>query len=122
MSHMFPNDDPSPFPTTSPGTYWPHSVAPYWSNADLRMEGTIRWKFFTRSDIDFSQVDVVISNDQNTSYDGSWMMVVDYYAVHPFPHGDDQTALYNQKVREKEPPFTEFKSKFSNRPTASRQF
>ena len=99
MPNMFLSDDPSPFPTTSPETYWPHSVAPFWSDADLRVEGRIQWKFYSRSDMDFSPVDTVISNDQGTSYDGSWMLVVDYNSVHPFPYGDDQSATYLQKVR-----------------------
>ena len=100
MRNTFPNDeDPSLFPTTSADIYWLYSVAPFWSDADLRNEGTVMWKFYTRSDIDFSPVDDVVSSDQNTTYVGSWMLVVHWDGVHPFPHGDDQAARYNQKVR-----------------------
>lgn len=99
MRNMFPYEDPSPFPTTSPGSYWSYSVAPFWSNADLRIEGRVQWKIFDRSTIDFSPVDNVVSSTLNTSYVGSWMLVVHWDGVHPFPHGDDQTAVYNQKVR-----------------------
>ena len=100
MPNAFPADDPSPFPTTSPDTYWPYSVAPFWSNADLRVEGMVKWKVYYRSDIDFSPVDRLVSSEYNTSYVGSWMLVVHWDGVHPFPHGDDQTASYNQKVRD----------------------
>jgi hypothetical protein len=97
MRNPFPNNDPSLFPSTSPDTYWAYLVAPFWSDADLRVEGTVMWKVYNRSDIDFSPVDNVVSSDQNTSYVGSWMLVVRWDGIHPFPHGDDQTASYNQK-------------------------
>ena len=99
MRNPFPNNDPSLFPSTSPDTYWAYLVAPFWSDADLRVEGTVTWKVYNRSDIDFSPVDNVVTSDQNTSYVGSWMLVVRWDGIHPFPHGDDQTASYNQKVR-----------------------
>ncbi|CAI8030562.1 Low-density lipoprotein receptor-related protein 4 [Geodia barretti] len=97
MRNPFPNNDPSRFPSTSPDTYWAYLVAPFWSDADLRVEGTVMWKVYNRSDTDFSPVDNVVSSDQNTSYVGSWMLVVHWDGIHPFPHGDDPTASYNQK-------------------------
>ena len=97
---MFPNHDPSEFPTTSPESYWLHSVAPFWSNGDLRVAGTVRWKVYqNKSDMDFSPVDRVVGEYLNGSYIGSWMLVVHWDGIHPYPHGDDQTSSYNQKVK-----------------------
>lgn len=98
MPNKFPNDDPSEFPTTSPDSYWLHSVAPFWSNGDLREAGIVRWKIYQRSDMDFSPVDTVVGEYLNGSYNGSWMLVVHWDGIHPYPHGDDQSSFYNQKV------------------------
>ena len=99
MPNELPTSYPSQFPTSDPDSYWLFSVAPFWSNADLRVEGSVRWRIYNRSEIDFSPVDNLISIEKNTTYDGDWMLVVHWDGIHPFPHGDDQEAVYNQKVR-----------------------
>ena len=98
MPNKFPTSYPSPFPTNEPNSYWLFSVAPFWSNADLRVDGSVKWKIFMRSDMDFSPVDRLISIEQNTSYIGEWMLVAYWDSIHPFPHGDNQEAVYNQRV------------------------
>ena len=98
MPMEFPTSHPSPFPTADPESYWLFSVAPFWSNGDIRIEGSIKWKFYVPSEIDFTPFNRVIMTDQNVFFSANWVLLVHWDSIHPFPHGDNADGVYNQKV------------------------
>ena len=89
---------PQPFPTNSFFTRNSYVVAPFWSDNDIRMNGSIRYEVharvagpMTRSTQLLDQVSVFIINQRNLtagSFQGQWMLVVEWNEVHPYPHGD----------------------------------
>ena len=88
---------PQPFPTTQFFVRNAYVVAPFWSDNDIRRNGTIRYETHTRSTGTNStsgqlldQVSSFIVNQENLttgSFLGQWMLVAEWDDVHPYPHG-----------------------------------
>ena len=70
-------------------------IAPFWSDADLRLEGTLRFKTFTRmsaTSVDNELLNYVsgyIANQWNnaTNFNGTTMLVAQWKNAPPYPHG-----------------------------------
>ena len=70
-------------------------IAPFWSDADLRLEGTLQFKTFMRmsgtsQDNELlNYVSGYIANKWNnaTNFNGSTMLVAQWKNVPPYPHG-----------------------------------
>ena len=82
-------------------------MAPYWADADLRREGRVRYESMFLDDDDSGRLQLVnefIRAERNSSYEGEWMLLVEWGAIHPFPHGDlsdeqilnPESAILNQ--------------------------
>ena len=65
-------------------------VAPFWSDVDNRIEGSIQYQVFNAvTDNDtISEVSSYISQAVNSSFNGLWMLVAEWRDVHPYPHGN----------------------------------
>lgn len=83
---------PSSFPTSN---YWirnAYVVAPFWSDVDIRREGEVLYEVHQlgsnlQSNVMLGRVSGWISREVATNFSGSWMLVVQWDRVHPFPHG-----------------------------------
>ena len=90
---------PSRFPTDYFYTRNAYVAAPFWSDNDIRKEGTVRYVAIeegesTRGDemlrlaSDFVQGQRQ-ENDTRSEFRGMWMLVAQWDRVHPDPHGAD---------------------------------
>ena len=103
---------PNRYPTTYLPTRQGHVVSPFWSDIDIRREGTVRYVPITRGssaygDIIMDQAAAYINNrfigEDEAMYSPTWMLVAQWEGVHPHPHGaDDHEGIdddYLDKVR-----------------------
>jgi len=71
-------------------------VSPFWDDVDLRLAGDILYEVHTSMSEDpdpasvdlISQVSSYIQDETNSSFSGTWMIVVQWNMVHPWPHGE----------------------------------
>ena len=99
---------PAKFPTQQPSTYYAYIVAPFWSDIDTRLNGSVRWQVYSpdvdREDLLINRVEDFINIElgQESIADANWMLVATWVGVHPFPHGnsveEDRLDPYLQRV------------------------
>ena len=98
---------PTPFPSTSIDVFTSYLVAPYWSNIDTRLDGSVNYEVHVAgessiSDDHLRDVSSLINAEQGTDFLGNWMIVTTWDNVHPFPHGNsaeqDRVDPYLQSV------------------------
>ena len=91
---------PERFPTPFFWTRMGMAVAPFWSDNDIRREGTVRYASFHSDDTVINpqgkswldQVNTYIQSTQGEEEEpfvGEWVLTVSWSNVHPSPHGDD---------------------------------
>lgn len=71
-------------------------MAPFWSDNDIRKNGTVRYIDIKKGSSDdfllsyvesyLKQTDVIKETD---TFDPTWMIVAQWDKVHPYPHGAD---------------------------------
>ena len=67
-------------------------MAPYWDDVDIRFDtGEISYEIHT-SGLFLDQVNCFIRRTRPTDFEGTWMMVAFYDAVHPY------FGLFNSEV------------------------
>ena len=94
-------------------------VAPFWSDNDIRKEGTVRYvtycEFSLLEDSDkcrlhsegehlLNMVNRFVQGTQDSSEDlfvGKWMLIAQWDHVHPSPHGDDNTRGISENLLSK---------------------
>lgn len=69
-------------------------MAPFWSDVDLRVAGNVFYQVVTQrasqeANNVLTQVSDFVSNRTNDDFSGTWMLVVMWDQVHPYPHGDN---------------------------------
>lgn len=91
--NSFPNDSSS------------RVLAPFWSNNDIRSEGTIRFEVYDRNSGDDSgsvldSVSDAIANQTGEAFRGTWMLLAEWANCHPYPHGQSGQSMdsYLQQV------------------------
>lgn len=92
FDNPFSINEPENFPSQNGKVYYSYLVAPYWSNIDTRLEGTVRYETYTRSnspisDQRFEMVEEFLRNEGGVVMQGQWMLLAEWADVHPFPHG-----------------------------------
>ncbi len=107
---------PDPFPTNNFWTENGKAIAPFWSDADIRKEGAVRYATYCtisdRSECEMSaeghailnEVNQYIrdmQNDEEEEFDGTWMLISHWDHVHPSPHGDRETRGFSQEFLSK---------------------
>ena len=89
---------PNRFPTTFIPTRQGHVLSPFWSDVDIRREGTVRYVPITRGTSDLG--DMIIDqaseyvngrfvNGNGVTFRPTWTLVAQWDGVHPHPHGAD---------------------------------
>ena len=80
---------PNRFPTEYTGTRLKHVLAPFWSDNDIRREGTVRYVTIERGNsADGDQIMIEATMFVNERFT-TWMLVAQWEGVHPYPHGSD---------------------------------
>lgn len=72
-------------------------IAPYWSDNDIRREGNVSYEVFEFQNTDTygDEQLTLVSNyimeeyDNSTNFVGVYMILAEWTAVHPFPHGSN---------------------------------
>lgn len=73
-------------------------VAPYWSDVDIRREGSVYYRVVTRDTQNVAAnnslriVDDFLTNYTRANFTSSWMLVATWEDVHPYPHGAGYSA------------------------------
>ena len=90
---------PSRFPTDYFYTRNAYVAAPFWSDNDIRKEGTVRYVAImegesARGDEMLRVASSFVQgqrqeNDTRSEFNGTWMLVAQWDHVHPDPHGAD---------------------------------
>ena len=87
---------PQRFPTGQKETMQRLVVAPFWSDNDIRREGTVRYTTYTRGEANTLGASVLanltnyiksLSNAED--FEGRWLLIAHWDGVHPSPHGGD---------------------------------
>ena len=80
---------PSPFPLEDI-----YIVAPFWSDVDTRRDGRVLYEVHQWSNPSsrslLTEVSSFLSEQAGVNINGTWMLVAEWEAVHPFPHGSDE--------------------------------
>ena len=89
---------PNRYPTIYLPTRQGHVLSPFWSDVDIRREGTVRYVPITSgtSDLGDSILDAASTymnerfvNETEEVFQPTWMLVAQWDEVHPNPHGAD---------------------------------
>ena len=79
-------------------------IAPFWSDNDIRKEGTVRYVAISRGDsgkgdemMDLAVAYLQQNNGVGNAFRGTWMLVAQWDKVHPHPHGmsNEENILLN---------------------------
>ena len=103
---------PEQFPTEDFNVRNALGVAPFWSDNDIRKDGTVRYASYDSITDDNSRgralLDVVNANIQGlqgeeseTRFVGLWMLVAQWDGVHPSPHGADDLGGIDEEELER---------------------
>lgn len=99
--HLSPQNSGNSFPSERAA----HVIAPFWSNNDIRRSGRIRYEVYDTSNgaaaVDvLNRVSDVIVNRTGESFQGVWMLLVEWENCHPSPHGQSSPSgnSYLQQV------------------------
>ena len=80
----YTSNNPQLFPTNNAVTRNAYVVAPFWSDNDLRLAGSVTYQVFTSQ---FANVNAFISDTTGTNFTATWMLVAQWNGAHPYPHG-----------------------------------
>jgi hypothetical protein len=97
---------PNPFPTSYESTRLRFVLSPFWSDVDIRREGTVRYVLITRSSSDLGEL--IIDNasryinerflgEDALPYHPTWVLVAQWDGVHPHPHGSGNHEGIDEK-------------------------
>ena len=67
-------------------------VAPFWADVDITAAGAIRYEVHTDGGV-INSVSDYVTKKTGLSFTGSWMLVVSWEDVHPWPHGIADTSF-----------------------------
>lgn len=103
---------PNRFPTNYFATRMRHVLAPFWTDNDIRREGTIRYVAIERGisypgDIiinetavyvnDYIIINETTSGEDEKLFEPKWMLVAQWDGVHPYPHGSDSREGFSEE-------------------------
>ncbi len=111
---------PNRFPTNYFHSRQSMVIAPFWSDNDIRREGTVRYFTFctisnkaecthqNKSTPSYQEsvrimntVNEYIQTTRDSDFDGSWLLIAQWDQVHPSPHGDDDRRGISENVLSK---------------------
>ena len=77
--------------------------APFWSDIDVGRAGSVFYEVYQRGSSDegdavLDRVNGFISKKMSAAFNGYWMMVTQWDAVHPFPHSMGTAGLTDDYI------------------------
>ena len=87
-----------------PGERTSYVIAPFWSNNDIRRTGRVRYEVYdgsTTASMDvLNRISDVVVNRTGESFQGVWMLLVEWEDCHSHPHGQSSQPVnsYLQQV------------------------
>ena len=91
FTHHVPYLFPSEFTFISTA----YLLAPFWSDVDIRVQGSIQYEVHTGSGSSLvSLVSEFVSNYTGNDFTGEWMLVAQWTGVPPFPGAFATTVSY----------------------------
>ena len=77
--------------------------APFWSDIDVGRTGSVFYAVYQRGSSDegdavLDRVNGFISKQMSAAFNGYWMMVAQWDAVHPFPHSMGAAGLTDDYI------------------------
>ena len=77
--------------------------APFWSDIDVGRAGSVFYEVYQRGSSDegdavLDRVNGFISKQMSAAFNGYWMMVAQWDAVHPFPHSMGAAGLTDDYI------------------------
>ena len=96
---------PEQFPTRSDSVRSRYVVAPFWSDHDTRVNGSIFYQVHNLTNDQASlllleKVSSFITNQTGGNFSGQWMLVVQWDQVHPYPHGASSRNLFSRSYQD----------------------
>ena len=94
----FPYSAPFLFPSYYSSIHFHYAIAPYWSDNDARLNGLVSYQTYSvgessDSDNTINLVNRFIEmNTSSTNFNGSFMLVVTWSEMHPYPAGESGVA------------------------------
>ena len=84
---------PDRFPTSDQNIQKINAVAPFWSDNDIRKNGTVRYVAIkegnsTAGDKILANMNQFIQQQRNSDFTGKYAIIAQWDHVHPFPHGN----------------------------------
>ncbi len=73
-------------------------IAPYWSDNDLRVDGTVNYAIYESSNPNpaattkIAEIASIITNVTVATFNADWMLLVEWRGVRPFPAGSGSPA------------------------------
>lgn len=88
---------PNRFPTTYIHTREGHVLTPFWTDVDIRREGTVRYVPIVRGssalgDTIMDEATTYVNErlvEDDRVFAATWLLVAQWDGVHPYPHGAD---------------------------------
>ena len=89
---------PNRYPTTYIPTRQRHVLSPFWSDVDIRREGSVRYVPIetgssTPGDAIMKEAAAYVNyrfiDENEPTFQPTWMLVAQWDGVHPYPHGSD---------------------------------
>ena len=92
-------------PVEFPGSLTIDVVAPYWSDNDIILEGSVIYEVFQSESSPVENMTLAMVNDfiedvladESSNFQGTYMILAEWRGVHPFPHSDSSRLTINQR-------------------------
>ncbi len=75
-------------------------MAPFWADVDLRLAGSIQYEVHSSNSGPAGSVQLLqnvsdfVSRKVDVDFNGTWMIVVSWEQVHPWPHGSPALGIF----------------------------
>ena len=74
-------------------------MAPFWARNDIRLEGSVSYEVHNGSSGHLQEISNLISENECVSFTGTWMLLVEWRDVHPYPDGIIDSTLVRFNFR-----------------------
>ena len=73
-------------------------MAPFWADVDIRGGvGNISYQVYSTGSPPLDTVNTIISDEENITFTGHWMIVAEWDEVPPYPYSTSLVSFMNNK-------------------------
>lgn len=101
---------PNVYPTTYFASRQMHVISPFWSDNDIRRNGTVRYAVIESTTTSTDAINIldeakVFINERfvpdDRTFEPTWMVIAQWDQVHPHPHGDNSREGLSEEYLER---------------------